>query len=217
MIKKIVKKILPCGVVKLFQKKKIQEKTDSQYCKIGNSVTESMRLDLRKPKSNKTYVTIGDDCMISGSVIFESEDGEVVMGNNVFIGGSSIICRSKITFGNNIFVAWGCYIYDHDSHSLDYRERRNDLRQQMTDYRNGEKNIIFNKNWDVVNSKPITIKDDAWIGMNVTILKGVTIGEGSIVGAGSVVTKDVPDWTIVAGNPAKVVKKLPEELRNIKK
>ncbi|MCB0501084.1 MAG: hypothetical protein KDD32_00210 [Bacteroidetes bacterium] len=52
------------------------------------------------------------------------------------------------------------------------------------------------------------IKDKAWIGFNVIILKGVTIGEGAVVGAGSVVTKDVPDYTIVVGNPAKLIKKL---------
>ena len=54
------------------------------------------------------------------------------------------------------------------------------------------------------------LTDDAWIGMNVLILKGVTIGQGAIVGAGSVVTRDVPEWTVVAGNPAKVVKRLVE-------
>lgn len=47
-----------------------------------------------------------------------------------------------------------------------------------------------------------------WIGFNAIILKGVTIGEGAIVAAGAVVTKDVPAWTVVAGNPAVVVKKL---------
>ena len=49
--------------------------------------------------------------------------------------------------------------------------------------------------------------------MNCIILKGVTIGEGAIVGAGSVGTKDVPDWTVAGGNPAKVIKVLPENLR----
>lgn len=56
--------------------------------------------------------------------------------------------------------------------------------------------------------EPIIIGDDAWIGFNAIILKGVTIGEGAVVGAGAVVTKDVPPYTVVAGNPAGVVKKL---------
>ena len=78
---------------------------------------------------------------------------------------------------------------------------------ELRDIRNGD-NFILHKDWSNVNSAPITICDDAWIGMNCIILKGVTIGEGAIVGAGSVVTKDVPAWTVVAGNPARVVKKI---------
>ena len=56
--------------------------------------------------------------------------------------------------------------------------------------------------------RPIVIEDKAWIGINSTILPGVRIGYGAIVGAGSVVTKDVPPMTIVAGNPAKFIKKI---------
>ncbi len=54
--------------------------------------------------------------------------------------------------------------------------------------------------------KPVVIEDDVWIGSRVTILPGVTIGRGSVVGAAAVVTKDVPPYSVVAGNPAKVVK-----------
>jgi acetyltransferase-like isoleucine patch superfamily enzyme len=57
------------------------------------------------------------------------------------------------------------------------------------------------------------ISDFVWIGANVIILKGVTIGEGAIVGAGSVVTKDVPPYTIVAGNPARIIREIPENER----
>ena len=53
---------------------------------------------------------------------------------------------------------------------------------------------------------PVTICDDTWIGCNVVILKGVTIGRGAIIGAGSIVTKDVPPYAIVGGNPAKVIR-----------
>ena len=63
-------------------------------------------------------------------------------------------------------------------------------------------------NWNEVKSKPIIIKKNSWIGMRSIILKGVIIGEGAVVAAGSVVTKDVPDYTLVAGNPAIVKKRL---------
>ncbi len=54
---------------------------------------------------------------------------------------------------------------------------------------------------------PITIADDVWIGANVVVLPGVTIGQGAIVGAGSIVTKDIPSYAMVAGNPAKLIRK----------
>ena len=63
-------------------------------------------------------------------------------------------------------------------------------------------------NWSDVNTKPVVIKKNAWIGTRSIILKGVTIGEGSIVAAGSVVTTNVPNYTLVAGNPAIVKKRL---------
>jgi acetyltransferase-like isoleucine patch superfamily enzyme len=61
--------------------------------------------------------------------------------------------------------------------------------------------------YDAINiEKPVIIKDFVWCGANVTIVPGVTVGEGVVIGAGSVVTKDVPDYAIIGGNPAKVLK-----------
>jgi acetyltransferase-like isoleucine patch superfamily enzyme len=59
---------------------------------------------------------------------------------------------------------------------------------------------------EIVAKRPVTIRDFVWCGCHVIIMPGVTIGEGAIIGAGSVVTKDVPNYAIAAGNPAKVIK-----------
>jgi len=180
---------------------------------LGNSyLFHKFRVTILKKVANKKYVTIGNESTLECKIIFESGQGEVSIGNRVFIGDSSIICRSKIEIEDNVFIAWGSYFYDHDSHSINYLERENDITQQLADYRAGQL-FIENKNWSTVNSKPIKVCKNAWIGMNCHILKGVTIGEGAIVGAASVVTKDVAPWTIVGGNPAKLLKEIPEEFK----
>ena len=67
------------------------------------------------------------------------------------------------------------------------------------------------KDWTHVKTNPITIQDKSWIGMHSIILEGTTIGTGAVVGAGSVVTRDVPPYTVVAGNPARIIKTLPDD------
>lgn len=173
----------------------------------GTVLSQSFDLRLDNPTDNKIYLNIGQNCIIGGNFIFESSEGKVTIGNHTYIGSSTFISRTSIIIGNNVTIAWGCTIYDHDSHSLDFRLRRKDIDDELRDIRAGV-SFIKNKDWNCVNSKAITIRDDVWIGMNCIILKGVTIGEGAIVGAGSVVTKDVPAWTLVAGNPARIIKTL---------
>jgi len=202
-------------LIKLFRKYQAKSRFNSfkNYIKIGRShLFDTFILNVNQPIHDRIYVTVGDDTILGCQITFESGQGEIVIGNNVFLGSSQLICRTRIEIGDNVFMAWGGYIYDHDSHSTDYKEREKDITRQLEDYRSG-KDFIASKNWDVVNSRPIKIGANAWIGMNCTILKGVTVGEGAIIGAGSVVTKDVPAWSIVAGNPAKVVKEIPLELR----
>ena len=156
----------------------------------------------------KNNITIGKGSMIGCQFIFESERGEISVGDRTFINGNTkIISRSKISIGSDVTIAWDCTIYDHNSHSIDWRLRRQDIKQQLEDYKNSN-NFIANKNWDVVKSKPIIIEDKVWIGFGSTILSGTTIGEGAIIGAMSVVREDVEPWTVIAGNPPHVLYKI---------
>lgn len=198
--------------IKKYQLKKRLKEANPFINKGSSFLLDTFRFTVTNPKQEKKYLTIGNDTMIGCQITFESTEGEVFIGDRCFIGGTHIISHNKIEIENDVTIAWGGYIYDHDSHSIDYRERENDIKMQLIDYKE-ERNFIHSKKWDVVNSKPIKICSNAWIGMNCIILKGVTIGEGAIVGAGSVVTKDVEAWTIVGGNPAKKLKDIPQELR----
>lgn len=199
--------------------RKILGKTPKQVIKknsilisVGERTTftegANFSFDEQKIAAQENCVSIGDDCIIGATFIFESEKGHISIGNKTFINnGTCLASRSNITIGNNVTIAWGCWFYDHDAHSLDPLERRRDIERILKNIQNG-KPLAENTNWDGVATAPITICDDAWIGFNAIILKGVTIGEGAVVGAGAVVTRDVPPYTVAAGNPARIVKKL---------
>jgi maltose O-acetyltransferase len=87
-------------------------------------------------------------------------------------------------------------IYDHNAHFLPAWNRSLHVAQVFT--------VGYPKTLEDASSAPIVIEDDAWIGLGSTILKSVTIGKGVIVGAAAVVTKDVPPYAIVVGNPARI-------------
>ncbi|MEN6414756.1 MAG: acyltransferase [Veillonellales bacterium] len=204
VVKHIVKKIIwpsPYTVIK---------KSPQKFMVDPSSVLfDSTRFVFCVPKHTiNPCVYIAKDSMIGCEFIFESTQGCISVGNRTYIGnGTKLISRSSITIGDDVTIAWGCYLYDHNSHSLNWEQRRKDIQQQMIDLKN-TKNFILNKDWSVVKTEAIVICDKAWIGFEAVILKGVTVGEGAIVGARSVVTKDVEPWTVVAGNPARVVKRL---------
>lgn len=164
---------------------------------------ENLSLNIRIP-STKKKLTIGKNCIINGNFIFESERGEINIGDRSFIGGGSFICIDKIIIGNDVMVSWGCTLIDNDAHSLLSNERIYDV----LNWKKGieENKIGFYKEWQNVKHGPILIDDNAWIGFNSIILKGVKIGKGAVIGAGSVVARDIPDYAVAAGNPAKIIK-----------
>jgi acetyltransferase-like isoleucine patch superfamily enzyme len=201
-IRKVFLKQPPPAIQDLI-KYKNQISKDPSSILLPNSV-----FDFRLEPENRNYITIGEKCIIGARFIFESKKGGITIGNNVHIGSAMLISKEEIIIEDDVTMAWGITIYDHNSHSIHWEERKNDNIQCYSDYINHDSNNIVNKDWVNVKSEKIRICSRAWIGFNAVILKGVTIGEGAVVGACSVVTKSVPPYTVVGGNPAKEIKKI---------
>jgi acetyltransferase-like isoleucine patch superfamily enzyme len=181
------------------------QKRNRMYIAAGNnSNVDSLQLQIVFPE-NRIYVTVGNNSNVLSTIIFEDKQGKVAFGDRNYIGADTkFYCINNISVGNDVLLSWGCTIIDNNSHSLISQERKTDVLDAMQGAREGVEGKY--KDWSVVKSAPIVIKDKAWIGSNSIIMKGVTIGEGAIVAAGSVVTKDVPDYAVVGGNPAKIIK-----------
>ncbi|QFY62016.1 acyltransferase [Rhizobium grahamii] len=161
----------------------------------SNSKVDYWRLNGRGGK-----IAIGNDCLIHCRVDFDAPGGKLTIGDRCFIGASQLVCHSGISIGDDVIMSWGITVVDHNSHAVEWEARKDDVRLWSR----------CEKDWSSVKIAPVTIGDKVWIGFGASILKGVTIGEGAVIGAQSVVTRDVPAYAVVAGNPAVIVRQLGE-------
>jgi len=150
---------------------------------------------------DRNRITVGSKTHVDGELLVHDYGGRIVIGESSYIGmGSRVWSGEEVRIGNHVFVAHNVTITDTNSHQLDAEERAAHYQRTVVDGQPFEKGTI--------RTAPVVIGDHAWINFNVAVLKGVTIGEGAIIGAGSVVTKDVPPYTLCAGNPAHVIRPL---------
>ena len=126
---------------------------------------------------------VGKNIRVRRNVTFYGDD--ILIGDRVSIGSNCFI-STGVRIGNDSFFAQDCFLitYNHAFDRIDIPMRD----QGLTEV------------------KPIIIGEDVWLGAKSIVLPGVTVGNGAIIGAGSVVTKDVPPYAIVGGNPAKLIK-----------
>jgi maltose O-acetyltransferase len=132
------------------------------------------------------YFLFGKKVEIFGKIkVYNSKS--IKIGHTVTLNyGILLAIREGLTIGNNVVISAGVIISDA---GLDL-------------------DLLINETKAIHVSKPIVIEDGAWIGAGAIILRGVTIGTKSVVAAGAVVTKDVPPYVVVGGNPAKIIKQL---------
>lgn len=153
-------------------------------------------------KKSGSVLKIGENCSIKSSflsnlvglsqrtiIITRTSDAKIEIGNNVGISGATIYARKCISIGDNTLIGGNVKILDNDFHPIEAEARNRD-----------DKSMI--------KSKDIIIGKNCFIGCNTLILKGTKIGDGSVVGAGSVVSGEFDNGVIIAGNPARIIKKV---------
>ncbi|MCG7856228.1 acyltransferase [Flavihumibacter sediminis] len=203
MLKKIVKKIL----YRIYQICKAEDERilmDSRNKHIEHSVSKHESSVLypvcivQNNLNDSSKIRIGKESRILGHLMTFGHGGEIIIGDFTFIGeGTKIWSAKKITIGNRVLISHNVNIHDNISHPLNSKDRHEDFVH------------IFSKGFQKTNNlreKEIIIEDDVWIGFNVTIMKGVKIGRGAIIGSNCIVLEDVPEFAVIVGNPARIIK-----------
>lgn len=171
-----------------------REKNGSYSVGKGTTVVIA-RLDF----SGNGAIHIGSNGYVLSNLCTRLPKSRIEIGDRCFLArGTTVLSSLSITIGDDVMIGGECYITDNDGHSIDWRIRRNDVMDKKRGF----------KNWEPVEMAPVRIGNDVWIAPKCIILKGVTIGDAAVIAAGSVVTKDVPARTVVAGNPARVIRKI---------
>lgn len=173
-------------------------------CELHTGATLHPKARIRNARGDSSKIVIGSYSRVLGDLSTFGHGGEIRIGQWCFIGEASRIwSAASIELGNRVLISHAVNIFDSLTHPLRAAARHDQVRKIFED---GHPTTLS------LDESPVRIGDDAWIGAGAMVLRGVTVGQGGIVAAGAVVTRDVPPYTIVAGNPAGIIRELrPDE------
>lgn len=129
-------------------------------------------------------------------IVTRAANAVIEIGDNVGISGATIYARKGIFIGDNTCIGGNCKILDNDFHPIEVQQRN----QLLQDPKGGDSSLVP--------AKEIYIGKNCFIGCNTIILKGSVLGDGCVVGAGAVVSGQFEENCVIAGNPARVIRKL---------
>lgn len=177
-----------------------------QHAVIGKDFEIIGHADLFNESGKPECVKIGDRVRFSKAIVICKEGAHFSIGDySVLQNGVSIRCAESVTIGDFVAITENVMIIDNNTHAIGVD---NWVRHRVRVAPGGPGYPGLGNGWEDSEKAPVIIEDAVWVGSGARILKGVTVGEGAIVASNAVVTKDVEPYTIVAGNPAKTVKKL---------
>jgi len=166
-------------------------------CILGKGAKIIGKGSIRNYQKIQRNIQVGENTILAGELASFCLDGIISIGSDAFIGPNSHIMSFKsITIGNRVQISHDVNICDSNSHSLSAQKR---FLHMKTIVSKGHPPFV-----DDLEIQSITIDDDVWIGFGSAILKGVHIGKGAVIGACSVITKNVPAYSIVVGNPQRI-------------
>ncbi|QOZ27261.1 DapH/DapD/GlmU-related protein [Bradyrhizobium sp. CCBAU 51753] len=171
-------------------------------CRLGAEAKLMPTARIRNIRGDNDCIVIGDHSIIRGELLTFAHGGLIEIGSWCYVGEHTRIwSAASVRIGNRVLIAHGVNIFDNLTHPVDPVVRHNQIQEMFT--RGHPRKLDLDE-------RPVTINDDAWIGAGAFVMRGLSIGARAIVAAGSVVTKDVAEDTVVAGNPARVVKSILE-------
>jgi acetyltransferase-like isoleucine patch superfamily enzyme len=183
----------------------IQRLLGRATCQLSPGARLSAKARIRNIAGDSNRILIGNDSIVQGELLVFAQGGSIRLGEWCYVGEQTRIwSAAAISIGNRVLIGHGANIFDNLTHPIRAAERHAQFRQIA---KSGHPRDIS------LGERPVKIEDDAWIGAGAFVLRGVTVGTGAIVAAGAVVTKDIPPYSLAAGNPATVVRELRAEER----
>lgn len=174
--------------------------TGRATCRTGPRAQVTGSARIINIRGDSDSIEIGANTVVKGELLVFAHGGKIRIGEWCYIGeGTRLWSGDSIIVGDRVMISHNVNVFDNQTHPLPPQARHEHFRHIVE---RGHPNKID------LGDRPVRIDDDAWIAAGSIILKGVTVGRGAIVGAGSVVTHDVPPMTVVAGNPARVIRRM---------